>query len=75
MAQEALGMIETKGLCALLEASDSALKAADVKLVGWEKVGSGSSPDSSEEMLRLSKRPLMRAPMPRLKWVKSSVSR
>lgn len=41
MAQEALGMIETKGLCALLEASDSALKAADVKLVGWEKVGSG----------------------------------
>jgi len=41
MAQEALGMIETKGLCALLEGSDAALKAADVKFSGWEKVGSG----------------------------------
>jgi len=41
MAQEALGMIETRGLCALLEASDAALKAADVKMTGWEKVGSG----------------------------------
>lgn len=34
-------MIETKGLCALLEASDAALKSADVKFSGWEKVGSG----------------------------------
>ncbi len=34
-------MIETKGLCALLEASDAALKSANVTLVGWEKVGSG----------------------------------
>ncbi len=33
-------MIECKGLCALLEASDAALKAANVTLVGWEKVGS-----------------------------------
>ena len=41
MAQEALGMIETKGFCALLEACDAALKSADVKLVGWEKIGSG----------------------------------
>jgi len=41
MAQLAIGMIETKGLCALLEASDAALKAASVKLVGWEKVGGG----------------------------------
>ena len=38
---EALGMIETKGLCALLEACDAALKAASVTLVGWEKIGSG----------------------------------
>ena len=37
----ALGMIETKGMCALLEASDAALKAANVTLVGWEKIGSG----------------------------------
>ena len=34
-------MIETKGFCALLEACDGALKSADVKLVGWEKIGSG----------------------------------
>ena len=34
-------MIECKGLCALLEASDAALKAANVTLTGWEKVGSG----------------------------------
>lgn len=41
MAQQALGMIEVQGFCALLEASDAALKAADVTLVGWEKIGSG----------------------------------
>ncbi len=41
MAQQATGMIETKGLCALLEACDAALKAANVVLVGWEKIGSG----------------------------------
>jgi ethanolamine utilization protein EutM len=41
MAQPAIGMIECKGLCALLEASDAALKAASVTLVGWEKIGSG----------------------------------
>ena len=41
MPQQALGMIETKGLSALLEASDAALKAANVTLVGWEKIGSG----------------------------------
>jgi len=34
-------MIETKGLCALLEASDAALKAANVTFTGWEKIGSG----------------------------------
>jgi ethanolamine utilization protein EutM len=41
MTQEALGMIETKGLCALLEAADSALKAANVTMTGYEAVGSG----------------------------------
>ena len=41
MAQQAIGMIETKGLCALLEASDAALKSANVTLSGWEKIGSG----------------------------------
>ncbi|MCA8996143.1 MAG: BMC domain-containing protein [Planctomycetaceae bacterium] len=38
---EALGMIETKGLVCMIEASDAALKAANVQMVGWEKVGSG----------------------------------
>jgi ethanolamine utilization protein EutM len=38
---EALGMIETKGLVALIEASDAMLKSANVQMVGWEKVGSG----------------------------------
>lgn len=41
MAQDALGMIETKGLTALLEASDAALKAANVTMTGWETVGKG----------------------------------
>ncbi len=38
---EALGMVETKGLVALIEASDAMLKAANVSLVGWQKIGSG----------------------------------
>ena len=38
---EALGMIETKGFVALVEASDAMLKAANVELVGWDKIGSG----------------------------------
>src|SRR5512136_173915 len=38
---EALGMIETRGLVALIEAADAMTKAAKVTLVGWEKVGSG----------------------------------
>ncbi len=38
---EALGMIETRGLVSLIEAADAAVKAANVKLVGWEKIGSG----------------------------------
>ena len=41
MAQEALGMIETRGLIAAVEAADSMLKAANVELVGTEKIGSG----------------------------------
>ena len=41
MAQEAIGLIETKGFCAMLEAADSALKAANVTMTGYETVGSG----------------------------------
>jgi len=42
MAGHALGMIETKGLVAQFEATDAMLKAANVELVGWEKIGSGN---------------------------------
>ena len=38
---EALGMIETKGLTALIEASDAMVKSANVTLIGWQKIGSG----------------------------------
>lgn len=41
MAQQAIGMIETKGLIGAIEACDAALKAADVKFVRQDKVGSG----------------------------------
>ncbi len=41
MVQEALGMIETRGLVAAIESADAMLKAANVVLVGTEKIGSG----------------------------------
>ncbi|GAB4322954.1 MAG: ethanolamine utilization microcompartment protein EutM [Candidatus Sumerlaeia bacterium] len=39
--REALGLIETKGLVALIEASDAAVKAANVTLVGFQQIGAG----------------------------------
>ncbi|MEH6908194.1 MULTISPECIES: BMC domain-containing protein [Neobacillus] len=41
MGQEALGMIETKGLVGAIEAADAMVKAANVSLVGRELVGAG----------------------------------
>ncbi len=41
MAYEALGMIETRGLTAAVEAADAMVKAAEVTLIGTEKIGSG----------------------------------
>lgn len=38
---EALGLIETKGLVALIEACDAMVKSANVTLLGWQKIGSG----------------------------------
>jgi microcompartment protein CcmL/EutN len=38
---DALGMIETRGLTALIEAADAMTKAARVQLVGWERIGGG----------------------------------
>lgn len=41
MNSDALGMIETKGLVGAIEAADAMVKAANVTLVGYEKIGSG----------------------------------
>ena len=41
MEKQALGMVETKGLIGAIEAADAMVKAAEVTLVGTEKIGSG----------------------------------
>ncbi len=41
MTKEALGMVETKGLVGSIEAADAMVKAANVTLIGYEKIGSG----------------------------------
>ena len=41
MTQEAIGLIETKGLTPLVAATDAMCKAANVTMVGWEKIGGG----------------------------------
>ena len=41
MEKQALGLVETKGLVGAIEAADAMVKAADVQLIGKEKIGSG----------------------------------
>lgn len=41
MPQEALGLLECKGLVSLMEGTDAMLKAANVEIMGWDKAGSG----------------------------------
>ena len=41
MNSDALGMIETKGFIAAIEAADAMVKAANVTLIGYERIGSG----------------------------------
>jgi ethanolamine utilization protein EutM len=41
MTQGALGLIQTKGLVGVIEAADALVKAANVRLIGKEKVGGG----------------------------------
>ena len=41
MQEDALGLIETRGFVAMVEASDAMVKAARVKLIGYEKIGGG----------------------------------
>lgn len=38
---EALGMVECRGLVAMIEAADAMVKSANVRLVGWEKIDAG----------------------------------
>lgn len=41
MAGEALGLVETRGLVGSIEAADAMVKAANVQLIGYEKIGGG----------------------------------
>ena len=41
MASAALGLLETRGLVALMEGTDAMLKTANVRMIGWDKAGSG----------------------------------
>jgi ethanolamine utilization protein EutM len=41
MSKEALGLVETRGLVGMIEAADAMVKAANVDLVGWQRVGHG----------------------------------
>ena len=38
---EALGLVETKGFVAMIEAADAMVKAADVRVLGWQAAGGG----------------------------------
>lgn len=42
MEREALGLIECRGLVAMIEAADAAVKSANVVPVGWEKIDAGT---------------------------------
>jgi ethanolamine utilization protein EutM len=41
MSNQALGLLETKGLVSLMEGTDAMLKSANVEMIGWDKAGSG----------------------------------
>jgi hypothetical protein len=62
---EALGMVETKGLVAMIEAADAMVKAAKVTLVGWEKIGAGYVTAIVRGDVAAVKAPLMPARLPR----------
>src|SRR5687768_3682212 len=41
MPSEALGLLECRGMVALMEGTDAMLKSANVEMIGWDKAGSG----------------------------------
>ncbi len=59
MEQEALGMIETRGLVPSIEAADAMVKAANVALIGQQKIGAGLVTAWFVAMLELLRRLLM----------------
>ncbi len=69
-ANAAIGMIETKGLVALVQATDAMLKAAPVQYAGWRKIGSGLAPCSSPATSARCARPSMPEPRRRAWWAK-----
>lgn len=68
MAQDALGIIETRGLVSLIEAADTMVKAADVTLVGYKVIGSGLVTVMVRGDVARSRPPRMQARQRRLKW-------
>ena len=67
---QALGMIETRGWVAMVEAGDAMVKAANVEVVGWQQVGGGLVTIIVREMsLPLRRRPRL-ALLQRLRSVK-----
>ena len=74
MAQQALGLIETKGLIPAVEALDSALKAADVKYVGSRRSARATSPCRSRATSRRSRPRSTPAPRPLAAWARCSRS-
>ena len=69
MAKEALGMVETRGLTAAIEAADAMTKAAEVTLIGTEKIGSGLVPLWYVEMLEQLRLQLRVVPQQQADWV------
>ena len=71
MQQEALGMVETKGLVGAIEAADAMVKSANVSLVGYEKIGSGLVTVMVRGDVRPSRRPWTPGPAPPRRWARS----
>ncbi len=55
MSLEALGMVETRGLVAAIEAADAMVKAANVQLIGTEKIGSGLAVEMLANSINIKK--------------------
>ena len=69
---DALGMIETRGFAAMVEASDAMVKAAKVELAGYEKIGGGYvTAIVRGDVAEMPRRGRSRRAQQRRKWAKS----